>query len=244
MGFVRLTRKIQTFACLLVLMWAGFLPPALAGPQANVQDPLEAFNRGVYAFNEIVDHAVLRPVAVAYTSVVPSWVRKGVGHFFGNLADVWAIPNNALSFRGRATVDSVKRVLVNSTIGVMGLLDVASELDIDKHPADLGLMLSRWGVPSGPYVMVPLLGPRTLIEVIAYPIDWKGNLANHVDMVETRDLLMVLSFIDSRASYLQADDVINAGALDPYSFTRDSYLQRRQYLINDGDVQDSPDIQP
>jgi len=127
---------------------------------------------------------------------------------------------------------------------MLGLIDVATELDIDRHPADLGLTLSRWGLPAGPYVVVPLLGPRTMVEVVVYPIDWKGNLANHLDSVDVRDFLTVLSFTDLRASYLQADDVVKAGALDPYSFTRDSYLQRRQYLQNDGENQEDPGVQP
>ena len=105
-------------------------------------------------------------------------------------------------------------------------------------------MLSRWGLPAGPYVVLPLLGPRTLVEVVVYPIDWKGNLANHLESVEIRDFLTVLSFTDLRASYLQADDVVKAGALDPYSFTRDSYLQRRLYLQNEGENQEEPGVQP
>ena len=105
-------------------------------------------------------------------------------------------------------------------------------------------MLNRWGVPSGPFVMVPLLGPRTLIEVVVYPLDWKGNLANHVDDVVLRDLMMAVSFTDLRASYLQADDVVNAVALDQYSFKRDSYLQRRVYLQNDGESAGSMEDRP
>ena len=217
---------------------------AQAAKPSNGVDPFEPFNRGVYAFNELLDHAVMRPVAIAYTQLLPRWMRNSVTHFFGNLADVWAIPNNALSLRPKATADSIKRVAVNSTVGLLGLRDVASTLDIDKHPADFGLMLNRWGVPSGPFVVVPLLGPRTLIEVVVYPLDWKGNLANHVDDVVTRDFLMALSFTDLRVSYLQADDVVNAVALDPYSFTRDSYLQRRIYLQNDGLSPDSMDDHP
>jgi phospholipid-binding lipoprotein MlaA len=237
-------RHLRAFACLVGIFCAGFSLSARAEPLFNAQDPFEVFNRGVFAFNEIVDHAVLRPVALVYTEVVPRWLRNGVNHFFGNLADAWAIPNNALALRGKATSDSFKRVAINSTVGMLGLIDVATELDIDRHPADLGLTLSRWGLPAGPYVVVPLLGPRTMVEVVVYPIDWKGNLANHLDSVDIRDFLTVLSFTDLRASYLQADDVVKAGALDPYSFTRDSYLQRRQYLQNDGENQEDPGVQP
>jgi len=231
-----------TCAVLVTGAWAGAYGQTVK--PVNLVDPFEGVNRGIYAFNEVLDHAVMRPVAIAYTEIMPRWVRNSVTHFFGNLADVWSIPTNALSLRPKATVDSMKRVAINSTVGLLGLRDVASTLDIDKHPADFGLMLNRWGVPSGPFVVVPLLGPRTLIEVVVYPLDWKGNLANSVDDVALRDLLMAVSFIDLRVSYLQADDVVNAVAFDQYSFKRDAYLQRRAYLQNDGVSPDSMDDQP
>ena len=237
-------RRLRLWACALAFAgaWAGAY--AQTAKPVNLVDPFEGVNRSIYAFNEVLDHAVMRPVAIAYSQVLPRWVRNSVTHFFGNLADVWSIPNNALSLRPKATVDSIKRVAINSTVGLLGLRDVASTLDIDKHPADFGLMLNRWGVPSGPFVVVPLLGPRTLIEVVVYPLDWKGNLANNVDDVLLRDLLMAVSFTDLRVSYLQADDVVNAVALDQYSFKRDAYLQRRIYLQNDGESPDSMDDQP
>jgi phospholipid-binding lipoprotein MlaA len=236
--------RLRLWACALALAgaWAGAY--AQTAKLVNLVDPFEGINRSIYAFNEVLDHAVMRPVAIAYAELLPRWVRNSVTHFFGNLADVWSIPNNALSLRPKATVDSIKRVAINSTAGLLGLRDVASTMDIDKHPADFGLMLNRWGVPSGPYVVVPLLGPRTLIEVVVYPLDWKGNLANHVDDVVLRDLLMAVSFTDLRVSYLQADDVVNAVAFDQYSFKRDAYLQRRIYLQNGGESPDSMDDQP
>jgi len=231
-----------TCAVLVAGAWAGASGQTVK--PLNLVDPFEGVNRGIYAFNEVLDHAVMRPVAIAYTEIMTRWLRNSVTHFFGNLADVWSIPTNALSLRPKATVDSIKRVAINSTVGLLGLRDVASTLDIDKHPADFGLMLNRWGVPSGPFVVVPLLGPRTLIEVVVYPLDWKGNLANQVDDVVLRDALMAVSFVDARVSYLQADDVVNAVAFDQYSFKRDAYLQRRAYLQNDGVSPDSMDDQP
>jgi phospholipid-binding lipoprotein MlaA len=242
MRYCHFLGRLRSWVCILAIASAG--ASAQTVKPVNLVDPFEGINRSIYAFNEMLDHAVMRPVAIAYAQFLPRWMRNSVTHFFGNLADVWAVPTNALSLRPKATVDSLKRVAVNSTVGVLGLIDVASTLDIDKHPADVGLMLNRWGVPSGPFVVVPLLGPRTLIEVVVYPLDWKGNLANHVDDVVLRDLLMAVSFTDMRVNYLQADDVVNAVALDPYSFTRDSYLQRRIYLQNDGVSPDSMDDRP
>ncbi len=244
MAISKSLRLLRVCACAAALTYACVGAWAQAAKPSILVDPLEPFNRAVYGFNEVLDHAVMRPVAIAYTELLPRWVRNSVTHFFGNLADVWSIPNNALSLRPKATVDSIKRVAVNSTVGLLGLRDVASTMDIDKHPADFGLMLNRWGVPSGPYVVVPLLGPRTLIEVVVYPLDWKGNLANSVDDVLLRDLLMAVSFTDLRVSYLHADDVVNAVAFDQYSFKRDAYLQRRIYLQNDGESPDSMDDQP
>lgn len=237
-------QRLRCWVCAAVLLCAGSGVAAQTATIGKLADPLEPINRSVYAFNEFLDQAVMRPVAIAYTQLLPRWARNGVTHFFGNLADVWSIPNNALSFRPKATADSIKRVAINSTVGLLGLRDVASTLDIDKHPADFGLMLNRWGVPAGPYVVVPLLGPRTLIEVVVYPLDWSGTLTNQVDDVMLRDFFMALSFTDLRVSYLQADDVVKAVALDPYAFTRDSYLQRRMYLQNDGVSADSMDDQP
>lgn len=198
------------------------------------RDPLESFNRGVFGFNDVVDRAVLKPVATVYRGVLPQWVRKGVGNFFNNLEDVWSVVNNALQLRGQDTGDSLGRVMVNSTVGIAGLVDVASELNIERHTADFGLTLGRWGVGAGPYVVIPFLGPYTLREVAALPLDRQGNLVNHVSDVPTRDGLIILNVVDTRASYLSAGDVVEGAALDKYTFMRDSYLQRQRNRVYDG----------
>ena len=198
------------------------------------RDPLESFNRGVFGFNDVVDRAVLKPVATVYRGVLPQWVRKGVGNFFTNLEDVWSVVNNALQVRGQDTGDSLGRVMVNSTVGLVGLVDVASELNIERHTADFGLTLGRWGVGAGPYVVIPFLGPYTLREVAALPLDRQGNLVNHVNDVPTRDGLTLLNFVDTRASYLNAGDVVEGAALDKYTVMRDSYLQRQRNRVYDG----------
>jgi phospholipid-binding lipoprotein MlaA len=225
---------------------AVLLATCLAGAHAQTttadpRDPFEGFNRAVYAFNDVLDRALVKPVAQAYSKVVPPVIRKGVGNFFANLGDVWSVVNNAATGRGQATGDSVGRVLVNSTIGLLGLIDVASEMDIQKHPADFGMTLGRWGVGPGPYVVLPLLGPYTLREIVALPVDRQGNLVNHVDDQNTRDGLTVLNITDIRASYLKAGDVVDAAALDSYAFTRDSYLQRQRYRQYDGEVPEEPE---
>lgn len=209
---------------------------------ADPRDPFESLNRAVFSFNDVLDRALVKPVARVYGKVVPHVVRKGVGNFFGNVGDVWSAVNNAASGRGQATGDSVGRVMVNTTVGFLGLLDVASELEIEKHPADFGLTLGRWGVSPGPYVVLPFLGPFTLREVVALPLDRRGNLVNQIDDQVTRDALTVLNIVDVRESYLKAGDVVDAAALDAYSFTRDSYLQRQRYRQYDGEEPEASDM--
>ncbi len=202
------------------------------------RDPLESFNRSMFSFNDTLDRAVLKPVATGYVAVTPSWMRKGVTNFFGNLADVWSAVNNGLQLRGKEMGDSIGRVMVNSTIGLVGLVDVASDLHIERHSADFGLTLGRWGVRPGPYVVLPLLGPYTLREVAAIPVDQQGNLINHVDDEPTRSGLVLLNLVDTRATYLRAGDVMEGAALDKYSFTRDAYLQRQRNRDYDGNPPD------
>jgi phospholipid-binding lipoprotein MlaA len=203
-------------------------------PNPDRRDPLESLNRSIFSFNDALDRAVVKPVATAYQSATPYWVRTGVGNFFNNLADIWSAVNNALQLRGRDTGDSIGRVMVNSTLGLGGVLDIASDLNVERHPADFGLTLGRWGVPPGPYLVLPFLGVSTLREVVALPVDLKGNLVNSVDDTATRTGLTVLNLVDTRAGYLKAGDVVEEAALDKYSFTRDAYLQRQRNRVYDG----------
>ena len=211
---------------------------------ADPRDPLEGFNRAVFGFNEVLDKILVKPLAQAYGQAVPHIIRKGVGNFFGNLADVWSLVNNAAAGRGLATSDSVGRVLLNSTIGLLGVVDVASDMDIQKHPADFGLTLGRWGVSPGPYVVLPLLGPYTLREIVALPLDRQGNLVNQINDQNTRDGLTLLNIIDVRETYLKAGEVLDAASLDAYSFTRDSYFQRQRYRQFDGEVPEELEATP
>lgn len=203
--------------------------------QPNARDPFESFNRTVYGFNEAVDAAVLKPVATVYKDVTPSWFRKGVRNFFNNLQDVWSVVNTGLQGRGSEMGDNLGRVMLNSSFGLFGLVDIASEADIERHTADFGLTLGRWGVGPGPYVVLPILGPYTLREVGALPVDWNGDLVVQFGDQPTAVGLTVLKFVDLRAGYLGAGDVVEGAALDKYSFTRDSYLQRQRNKQYDGD---------
>jgi phospholipid-binding lipoprotein MlaA len=219
-------------ACLVLLQACA----TVANP--DPRDPLESFNRGVYGFNDGLDRAVVKPIATVYRDAAPQWFRKGVGNFFGNLGDVWSIVNNALQLRGQDTGDSIGRVMVNTTIGLGGWIDVASDLNIERHTADFGLTLGRWGVPPGPYMVLPLLGPFTLREVAALPVDQQGNLVNQITDDPTRYGLTVVNVVDIRAQYLRAGEVVDGAALDAYSFTRDAYLQRQRNRVYDGNPPD------
>ena len=213
-------------------------------PNPDPRDPWETLNRNVYGVNDALDRSVLRPVAVAYRDGLPYWVRKGVSNFFGNLSDVWSVVNHAITLQGRAAGDSLGRVIVNSTAGVLGVIDVATDLNLEKHPADFGVTLGRWGVSPGPYVVLPLLGPYTLREIVALPLDRQGNLVNQIGDVNVRTGLTVLNYVDDRAIYLKVTDVMEGAALDAYSFTRDAYLQRQRYRQFNGSPPQELDVKP
>ena len=219
---------------LMSLVLLALLQGCATVKQPDPRDPLESFNRSVFSFNDALDQAVVKPVATAYRDVLPQWMRKGVTNFFDNLEDVWSVVNNGLQGRGRAMGDSMGRVLVNSTIGVLGLVDVASALEIERHSADFGLTLGRWGVGPGPYVVLPILGPYTLREVVALPVDRAGNLIYTVPDRETLNTLVVTKAVDVRANLLRAGEVMDEAALDKYSFYRDAYLQRQRSILYDG----------
>lgn len=203
------------------------------GPNANPADPLEPFNRGVYRFNDAVDTAVLVPVATAYNRVLPSPVRTGVHNFFSNLTEVWSFVNSVLQLRAQDSAETFMRFNVNTLFGLGGILDVATDLGIDRHQEDFGQTLGYWGVGSGPFVMLPLLGPSTLRDTAALPVDVQGGLSDFSD-IRVRNSLYVLRAVDARARYLRATSLIGDAALDKYSFTRDAYLQRREAEVNNG----------
>ncbi len=202
-----------------------------SGPAADPRDPLEPLNRSIYQFNVDVDRALLRPVASTYVDVAPAPLRTGVNNFFGNLRDGWSAVNGVLQLRPREATENGMRFALNSTFGLVGLLDVASEMGLERTTLDFGMTLGRWGVPDGPYLMLPLLGPSTLRDTVALPVDGQGNAVGQVGHVPTRNELTALRIVDQRAGLLRAGDMLQEASLDPYSFLRDSYLQRRHSQI-------------
>ena len=217
-------------AALILAIAAG----CATGPNANKADPFEPVNRGVFRFNETVDKAVLKPVAKAYVNVLPSLVRTGVNNFFGNLAEVWTFANTLMQLKPQASAETFMRFNVNTFFGLGGLLDIATEMGIDRHTEDFGQTLGRWGVPPGPYVMLPLLGPSSVRDAAAFPLDRYGDAFSHVLNVEVRNSLTVVRLVDLRSNYLRAGQLLDDAALDKYSFTRDAWLQKRRNDVYDG----------
>ena len=234
-------------------LWAGLLvlallPGCAIGP--NPRDPFEPFNRGVTRFNDGLDEAIVKPVAQAYQDVLPSPVRTGVNNFFANLSDVWSFVNNVFQLKPQAAAESWMRFNVNTVFGLGGVLDWATEMGIQRHREDFGKTLGHWGVASGPYLVLPVLGPSTVRDAAALVVDAKGDLVLQVDNVSSRNSLYVLRAVDIRASLLRAGQVLDQAALDKYSFTRDAYLQRRGGVIDtDQDTEeeeryDLPEVPP
>ena len=220
-------------AAVVLLLGAALLGGCASGPNAHPRDPLEPFNRGVSEFNEAVDGAVLKPVATAYRDVTPDLVRTGVSNFFGNLRDVWSALNATLQLKPRAAAENALRVGVNTAFGFGGLLDIASEMGIERTTLDFGQTLGRWGVPSGPYLVLPIFGPSTFRDAAGFGVESKGDLVSKVDHIPTRNSQYALRAVETRANLLRATTMLEGAALDKYSFTRDIYLQRRQSLIDD-----------
>lgn len=200
----------------------------------NPRDPFEKFNRAMFDLNDKVDQAALKPAATAYKRVVPGFVQTGVNNFFGNLADAWTAVNQFLQGKPREGFSDVSRVALNSTFGLLGVLDIASEAGIPKHSEDFGQTLGTWGVPSGPYIMLPFLGASTLRDTSVVMIDRAGDPWKYKDPVYVRNIGSVTKLVDVRATYLDATNLMEEAALDRYEFVRDSFLQRRESRVNDG----------
>lgn len=202
----------------------------------NPKDPIEGFNRAMFAFNEGLDTAIIKPVATGYEAVLPSPIRTGVTNFFGNIDDLFIGVNNLLQGKVPEAFSDLGRVVINTTIGLLGVLDVASEAGLEKHDEDFGQTFGRWGVGNGAYVVVPFFGPRTVRDTVGLVLDVAADpVANH-EPARVRDAALVLRVVNDRANLLPADKVVEEAALDKYSYMRDAYLQRRRNQIHDGNA--------
>jgi phospholipid-binding lipoprotein MlaA len=221
---------------LLVLLCAGLLPACASLPpgERDPRDPMERFNRSMYKFNDTLDRGVARPAAKAYVKVTPAPVRTGVSNFFRNLNSVTVIANNLLQAKPRAFFTETARLVVNTTIGIGGLFDPASQFGIPAGDEDFGQTLGRWGVKSGPYIVLPVLGPSTVRDTVGLVGDQFTDPKYYlIDDFWVNAGLTVLSLVDSRAGLLGTDEVL-ASSFDPYVFMRNAYLQRREFQVSDG----------
>ena len=202
-------------------------------------DPFEGFNRAMFSFNDTVDQAVLKPVATGYRNVVPEPVRECTGNVFSNINDVFVAVNSLLQGKVGDAVSDACRVLINSTVGILGCFDVASKVGLDKHNRDFGQTFGKWGIASGPYLVLPFLGPSNLREGVGTMIysSLDPVWANHIP---TRNVAYSLRAVNGRADLLSASSAVEDAALDKYAFVRDAYVQRRQSLIDDAENKARP----
>ena len=198
-------------------------------------DPYERVNRNVYALNETVDKAAVKPLARAYQKVVPKGPRLCVSNMFSNLGEPYTAVNNLLQGKPKAMFQDIGRLLINSTLGIGGCIDVASQWGIPKHREDFGQTLAVWGVPSGPYVVLPILGPSTVRDALSKPVDFLANPVGYITNVPLRNSLQGYKMLDTRTNLLETTDTLEQSALDPYVMARDAWMQRRLAQIKDED---------
>ena len=228
--------KIQIRKHLFPVVFAAVILSGLGGcatTESNPKDPFEGFNRAMLAVNDGID-VVVKPVAKGYDAAAPLPVKAGIGNFFGNLWDVLTAVNNLLQGKGSQGFSDIGRVLINSTIGIGGVFDVASEMGLEKHMEDFGQTMGVWGVDEGPFFMWPLIGPRTTRDTFGWAVDSFMDPVWYVDNIPLRNSMVGVRYIDLRATLLQTDKVVEQAAIDRYIFIRDAYLQNRRSEIRDG----------
>ena len=217
-----------------LLLCVSALGGCAGGAPLVAHDPLEPLNRQVFKFNDALDAAIVKPVAIAYRDHTPTPLRQGIGNVFNNLQDSWSVVNNLLQLKTDYAYDSLVRVAINTLLGVGGVVDVASELGIERHTQDFGHTLGVWGVPPGPYLVLPILGPSSLRDAVALSVDWQGDPLGQLPNESVRNAALLLRGLDTRAGLLKATSMLEEAALDRYTFARDAFLQNRRNNIFDG----------
>ena len=223
-------RSVTQFLLALFLM-IGLVSGA-ARAQDNVNDPLEPLNRGIFFFNEIFDAVITTPVTSIYNAIIPAPIRKSIGGVFGNLDDVYSGVNHGLQGKGKQAGNDFSRVLINTTIGLGGLFDVASDMGIAKSKSDYGVTLGVWGVGAGPYLVLPVMGPTSVRDTVGRGLRIASDPRTYIPW-ETGVSLTAGEFIHLRAANASSEELIASSSLDKYNFTRSLYLQRRQSLVRD-----------
>lgn len=217
----------------------ALLSGCATGPNRHPGDPLEPMNRAIFTFNDKVDQAIAVPIAKGYQKVTPTPLRTAISNFFSNIGDLGNAANNLLQLRITDATEDVMRVAMNSVFGIGGLIDFATPAGLPKHHQDFGLTLARWGVPSGPYLVLPIFGPSSFRDGIGRAVDVRFNLLNYIEPA-ARNPMYVMQFISARSDLLGASDLLQQAALDKYSFVRDAYTQQRRSMTYHGQTGSNP----
>lgn len=227
------TRKYALLVSLLLSL--SFLGGcATIEGEADPDDPLESFNRAMYSFNDTLDQAILKPAAQGYNAILPDPVNKGVSNFFSNIDDIVVLFNAILQLKFDQALSDTARIFFNTTIGLFGIFDVASGMELPKHNEDFGQTLGYWGVEPGAYIVLPFFGPSNVRDTVGLIANAYVNPIYDVTPQSDQNALIIVNVLDRRAGLLSASKILQEAALDPYLFVRDAYLQRRENLVYDG----------
>ena len=218
-----------------LLAAAGAFAADSPDPPAHNPDPFETMNRATYRFNAFIDRNLARPVARGYRAVLPEFARRGIGNFFGNLYSPTVIINDILQLKLKDAASDTTRLVVNTTVGLGGLVDPATKMGLIAHNEDFGQTLGHWGVRPGPYLVLPILGPSDLRDAPGRVVDHYTQPITYLEERRLRYMLTGIDLLETRAELLAADEAIDL-AFDPYALVRNAYLQRRNYLVHDGQV--------
>ena len=229
----RAWRRLAAVIPLTLVVAVSVAGCATTHGRTDPQDPWEGFNRSMFEFNQTLDKALIRPIAEWYQKVTPDPIDRSVTNFFGNLNDVLVVMNDLLQFKLEQAVSDLGRIVANTTFGVLGLFDVATRFGLEKHDEDLGQTMGYWGMDTGPYLVLPVLGPSSLRDTVGRAGEFALSPLEIFDE-PTRWTLRGVHAVDLRADLLSVTRVAETAALDEYVFVRDAYLQRRQYLVYDG----------
>ncbi|MDD5176326.1 MAG: VacJ family lipoprotein [Sterolibacterium sp.] len=220
----------------LVVTLAAALLLSGCASTGNPKDPLEGFNRAMFTLNDDLDKIVIKPAAQGYEAVLPTVMGHGVSNFFANIGDIFIAANDALQGKMPDAINDVGRVLVNTTLGVLGFRDVASELGVEKHDEDFGQTFGAWGVGEGAYIVLPFFGPRTVRDSFGLALDLSVDPVSNMYPISDRNTLIVTRVLSDRAQMFPAEKILDEAALDRYTFVRSAYLQRRRNQIFDGNA--------
>jgi phospholipid-binding lipoprotein MlaA len=235
--------KSKAIAACAAVAAAGLLSGCATGPNRNPADPLEPLNRYTFTFNDAIDRAVAKPLAKGYNKVVPRPARTAVENFFSNLGDVVTMVNDFLQLKFEDGMTDLTRVAFNSTFGIAGLIDIATPAGLPKHDQDFGLTLGHYGLPSGPFLVLPLFGPSSFRDAVGFGVDQSFFAPANYTRPAVRNSLWFSNFVSTRARYLNATNLLEEAALDKYLFVRDAYLGQRRSRLSEGQEEELPNYE-